>query len=182
MVVAALGLLSSAEHKRALDLGCGDGKNASALATAGFHVVAIDKSEVAIENAMRSYGTAKVNWLVGDLTRIEGPTEAYDLVVATGSLHCLRSEEAVARAIEVMQKLTKRGGLNVLASFNDGPQDLQGHDDGFVPVLLPHASYLKMYSAWDIVQQDDSVQTDVHPHNRIEHRHSITRILARKPR
>src|SRR6185436_5398179 len=142
MVVTAISLLAPVDHKRALDLGCGDGKNANALANAGFDVVAIDKSEIAIGNAMRSFATARVNWLVTDLATIEGPAEAYDLVVATGSLHCLASQEAVARAIGIMQKLTKRGGFNVVSSFNDGPQDFQGHDDGFVPVLLSHATYL----------------------------------------
>ncbi|HZR67438.1 MAG TPA: class I SAM-dependent methyltransferase [Burkholderiales bacterium] len=181
MVTVAIGMLSFLEHKCALDLGCGDGKNASALATAGFRVVAIDKSRIAIENAMRSYGTAKISWLVADLSSIEGPPDAYDLVLATGSLHCLPSVDAVNRAVSVMQSLTKKGGVNVLSSFNDGPQDLRGHDVGFTPVLLSHTRYMEMYARWDILQSSNSVETDIHPHNEIEHSHSITRILAKRP-
>jgi len=180
MVNAAIKMFESTGKKAALDLGCGDGKNASALARAGFRVLAIDKSEIAISNAMRNFPAMEVSWLVSDLTEIGGPAEAYDVVVATGSLHCLSSKEAIERAIAVIQRMTKKSGLNVISSFNDGRQNMDGHDPEFRPTLLPHDQYLRMYLGWDLLQASSVVQPDVHPHNNIPHTHSITRILARR--
>lgn len=179
-VMLAIEAYAAVETKCALDLGCGDGKNAAALAQAGFRVVAIDASEIAVHNAMHSFPNAPVSWLVSDLTEIQGPSEAYDVVVATGSLHCLASTEAIEKAVVVMQRMTRKSGLNILASFNDGPQDMRGHDESFKPILLAHARYMEMYRDWTIVMSSNTVQTDRHPHNLIDHSHSITRLVARR--
>lgn len=180
LVQKAIDMFASIEQKTAIDLGCGDGKNAVALARAGFRVVALDKSEIAVRNAINSYGTGDVSWLVADLTSIEGPPACYDLVIATGSLHCLASDDAIVRAIKGMQRLTKPGGLNVVSAFDDGPQDMEGHDAGFRPTLMPHARYVELYSAWEVIDATTVLQADEHPHNRVPHHHSITRLLARR--
>lgn len=180
LVESAITMLGAAPYKTALDLGCGDGKNAAALSCAGFSVVAMDRSELAIRNAMQFYSSTGVIWLVVDLRSIEGPTESFDLVVATGSLHCLATREEIVAAVNLMQRLTKRGGLNVLSSFNDGPQDMRGHDAGFQPTLISHGSYVELYKSWDLLEATNVLQADVHPHNRIQHQHSITRLLARR--
>lgn len=180
MVKAAVKLFSGNNRYRAIDLGCGEGKNSAALASAGFQVVAIDKSNLAIGNAMRAFPKLDVNWLICDLTEIDGPPEGYDLVIATGSLHCLNTADDVEATIARMQRMTKISGINVLSSFNDGPQDLRGHDRGFMPTLLSHDRYLDLYRDWEIIQVSNKIQTDRHPHNDIEHSHAITRILARR--
>ncbi len=181
LVAKAIGFYGDGRGRRALDIGCGEGKNAAAMAAAGFQVVAMDKSALAIANAMRAFETADVNWLVCDLSAISGPPKSFDLIVATGSLHCLASVQEIEEAIRVMRSMTKVSGLNVLYAFNDGPQDLSGHASGFHPTLLSHAQYLKCYEGWEIIQERNDIQRDVHPHNCIEHSHSITRILARRP-
>lgn len=54
---------------RALDLGCGAGRNALALAAAGFEVDAVDVSPVALERARAETapGAARVRWIEADL-------------------------------------------------------------------------------------------------------------------
>lgn len=44
----------------ALDLGCGEGKNAIALANAGFHVTAVDCSNAALETQSQTMVTQKL--------------------------------------------------------------------------------------------------------------------------
>lgn len=178
-VSEALSLLGTGKGRFALDLGCGEGKNSAAMAAAGFHVTAIDKSHAAIANAKAAFGDSAINWMVGDLLALQSHERTYDLVIATGSLHCLASVDEVNAAIGKMQAFTKPGGLNVLYAFDDGPHDLRGHSAGFAPILVSYAHYVRAYRNWEIIRSSSVVQPDVHPHNQIEHYHSITRLLAK---
>jgi tellurite methyltransferase len=67
---------------RALDVATGTGRNALALAEAGYEVDAVDISAVAIERARaeaRRRGL-RVNWVVADLDAGELPGDGYDLI------------------------------------------------------------------------------------------------------
>jgi tellurite methyltransferase len=67
---------------RALDVATGAGRNALALADAGYEVDAVDVSEVAIDRA-RAEGERRgleVNWVVDDLDTGALPGDGYDLV------------------------------------------------------------------------------------------------------
>lgn len=65
----------------ALDLACGEGRNALWLATVGWHVTALDFSSVAVERGRRLAEAAglEVTWAVGDALTAQLP--AVDLVV-----------------------------------------------------------------------------------------------------
>jgi ubiquinone/menaquinone biosynthesis C-methylase UbiE len=182
MVSKAISMLGARSNVRAIDLGCGEGKNAAAMSNAGFLVLAVDRSTPALQNAIGAYPDAPICWLQSDIVGLEGPCEAYDLVVATGSLHCLRSEVDIRSVIHRMQAMTKVGGIHVLSSFDDGPQDMRGHEDSFRPTLLPHSFYVSIYqrTGWEILESGSAIQTDQHPHNEVPHSHSITRLMARR--
>jgi len=68
---------------RALDLACGEGRNAVWLAERGWQVTGVDFSEVAIEKARRLASARKVEveWLVADLLQFQLPSEAFELVL-----------------------------------------------------------------------------------------------------
>lgn len=180
MVVQAIHATAVGTRRRALDLGCGEGKNAVALASAGFDVLALDTSEAAVANAIRAFPQDKIQWLVADMRTIRGPKDYFDVIIATGSLHCLASTEDIVYAIGLIKSMTRRGGLNVIYAFNNGPHDMRGHSEKFSPTLLAHSSYLASYSDWEVLRASDSVQLDRHPHNGVEHSHSITRLMARR--
>lgn len=69
---------------RALDLACGEGRNAVWLAARGWHVVAVDFSAVALAKGAdleaRTIGTSRIEWLEADATAYE-PAEAVDLAL-----------------------------------------------------------------------------------------------------
>lgn len=67
---------------RALDVATGTGRNAMALARAGFTVDAVDISAVAIERARTAAErrSIDVNWVVADLDTGTLPGDGYDLV------------------------------------------------------------------------------------------------------
>jgi SAM-dependent methyltransferase len=78
---------------RALDLGCGIGRNAVWLAGLGWEVTAVDFSRVALERARLLAGELGVNvaWIEDDLRRYEPPAGAFDLVLLL-CIHLPRDE------------------------------------------------------------------------------------------
>lgn len=67
---------------RALDLACGEGRNAVWLATQGWDATGVDFSATGLEKASRLAETkhVTVDWICADVTSWE-PVEAFDLVV-----------------------------------------------------------------------------------------------------
>lgn len=81
---------------RAIDLGCGTGDNAIALAQLGFEVTAVDLAGAALAQAREKAATAgvQVEFRTGDVTdphQLEGP---FDLIVDRGLLMSLLGERA----------------------------------------------------------------------------------------
>ena len=161
-----------------LDLGCGHGKNSIFLAQNGFNVTAIDASYYSIKEAKSLNKT--INWKVRDIRKIKCNKEKYDLIILTGSLHCLSTLDEVMEVVETVKLSTKTGGYNVLSAFNSDIQDLSGHSSDFNPLLLKHEDYVNMYSDWNILENSNRILNDEHPHNHIAHKHSITRLLVQK--
>lgn len=126
-VAAALGDLPAA---RALDLGCGEGRNALWLAERGWRVTAVDFSRVALDkgrDAAMARGLA-VDWVEADLTAYRPESAAFAAVV-TAYLHLPAGalEEVLRRAAGAVAP----GGVLVvvghdainLAEGTGGPQD-----------------------------------------------------------
>lgn len=179
-VVKAAELLSGSTSLFAIDFGCGDGKNSNYLSSNGFDVTAVDISLVAIENAKKLWDVENVNWIVSDLRTYEPTKKDNDLVLATGSPHCLSSEDEVSALIDKMKDSLRSGGFIVLYSFNDEDHDFNGHESDFNPILLPHSWYVKKLHGFKVILESNVTQGDIHPDTNIEHHHSITRILAKK--
>ncbi|MEK7850473.1 MAG: class I SAM-dependent methyltransferase [Deltaproteobacteria bacterium] len=66
---------------RALDIACGEGRNAVYLARQGYQVDAIDISEVAIKNARMTAKGLDINFIVADLENFSIPEDTYDLII-----------------------------------------------------------------------------------------------------
>jgi 2-polyprenyl-3-methyl-5-hydroxy-6-metoxy-1,4-benzoquinol methylase len=163
-----------------LDAGCGEGKNAAFLAADGAVIDAFDVSALAIQNGRRHFADCTgIRWRVGDIREIDLPQNHYDVAIAYGLLHCLPSAAEVRDVIVRLQNATRSSGYNVICAFNDRRQELYAHP-GFSPSLLSHAHYIAAYASWEVLRESDSDLTERHPHNNLEHTHSMTRILARK--
>lgn len=69
---------------RALDLACGEGRNAIWLAERGWEVTAVDFSGVAVGKARRlaAARSVEVDWVEADVTRWRPDDRGFDLVVA----------------------------------------------------------------------------------------------------
>jgi 2-polyprenyl-3-methyl-5-hydroxy-6-metoxy-1,4-benzoquinol methylase len=181
-VVKASKYFDTCSTKKALDLGCGEGKNSIYLASQGFEVKSVDISEIAIKKAKRHWAFQyEIDWKVGDIRLFKHQLNYFHVVLLTGPLHCFTSEDEVFQIIENTKLLTKAGGINVISVFNSREQNFCGHSKYFNPLLLPHDFYLDCYKKdWLILEESDTNLADCHPHNNIPHNHSITRFIAQK--
>jgi SAM-dependent methyltransferase len=102
---------------RALDLGCGPGRNALHLAAAGFSVDAVDLSPAAIEWARERAGDAEVRFLCGDAFTLE--LGEYDFVYDSGCFHHLPPHRRVSY-LSLLDRCLKPGGHLGLACFAAG--------------------------------------------------------------
>jgi len=102
---------------RALDLGCGPGRNALHLAAAGFAVDAVDLSATAITWAReRAAGAGvEVDWRVADAFTADLPGP-YDLVVDSGCFHHLAPHRRLDY-LQLLQRVLAPGGLLCLSCF-----------------------------------------------------------------
>lgn len=175
------GRVPSLAGMKILDAGCGEGKNAVFLAGRGATVEAVDMSELAIQNARRHWkDCSQVQWRCEDIRQVLVSSQNYDIVVAYGLLHCFPSTVEVRDVLARIQEATNCSGYNVICAFNDRYQELDAHP-GFTPSLLSHEDYLNSYSVgWEVIAESDADLSEQHPHNNIQHTHSMTRILARK--
>lgn len=64
----------------ALDLACGEGRNALWLAARGWHVLAVDFSKAALAKGAEADDTGRVTWVLDDAREFRAPV-AVDLVV-----------------------------------------------------------------------------------------------------
>ncbi|MCU7820734.1 class I SAM-dependent methyltransferase [Kitasatospora sp. DSM 101779] len=108
---------------RALDLGCGPGRNALFLASRGFEVDAVDLSPTALAWAgdrAREVGV-EVRLLCGDAFRLAGTelTGPYDLVVDSGCFHHLPPHRRVSY-LALLDRVLAPGGHLALTCFATG--------------------------------------------------------------
>lgn len=77
---------------RALELGCGSGTNAIALAQQGFAVTAVDCSETALAAARSKADTAQVviDWVAADVQHFGQGRPPVDFIFDRGCYHCCR--------------------------------------------------------------------------------------------
>lgn len=119
---------------RGLDLGCGYGRSSIYLAQRGWQMDGVDYVPQAIEGAMTRATTANVSghitFHVGDVTRLDYLTPAYDFIFDVGCMHSFSSEELV-RYRDGIVRLLREGGTYLLYAklFNpnneDGPRGVE---------------------------------------------------------
>ncbi len=120
------------EVGRALDIGCGTGRNALWLAEHGFDVDAVDLSATAVDWASeRAVGvTDPPRFVTGDVlaeagTRLHG---SYDLVYDSGCLHHLPPHRRV-RYLQLLDRVLAPGGHFAIVCFAAGRMGTEVPDD-----------------------------------------------------
>lgn len=123
LVAALADLSTSATPGRALDLGCGEGADATWLAERGWQVTGVDISATAIERASAQAAACavpagRITWIAADLSSWH-PTEAFDLVSA-----CFLHSPVEFPRVAVLRRLAGRivsGGHLLLVGHAEPP-------------------------------------------------------------
>jgi ubiquinone/menaquinone biosynthesis C-methylase UbiE len=102
----------------ALDLGCGTGTNAIALASHGWIVTGVDFIPKAIETARRKANEAglDIRFLVADVSRLDLPDNSYDYALDIGCFFTLEQPDRV-RYTETLARIVKPGGCFMLYAW-----------------------------------------------------------------
>lgn len=161
----------------AVDLGCGDGRNALHLARLGYSVLAVDYDWRAIDLLkcrLKTFESPQaVQPIQGDVRDFLVPLDC-DVIVAYGLLHCLDRPSAV-RIIDQWAHSQSCGGLLVVAALTNGvplPIDHGTHD---LHLRAPeeYASLIATY--WRAIAQSVAPLQEEHlPHISV-HSHEILR-------
>ncbi|MEU8143649.1 class I SAM-dependent methyltransferase [Nonomuraea sp. NPDC048901] len=117
---------------RALDLGCGPGRNAVHLASLGFEVDAVDLSPAAVtwgKERAREAGV-EVRFHCGDIFAVDLPPGHYDLVYDSGCLHHLPPHRRVSY-LSLLERLLAPGGHLGLTCFAAGVMGSELPDEEF---------------------------------------------------
>lgn len=119
---------------RALDLGCGAGRNAVPLAASGWDVVGLDLSWPMLAAASARGAEAglgdRLAWALAPMDRIPLTNQSVDLIVAHGIWNLAPSAEVFRRAVAEAARVARPGaGLFVFTfSRNTLPDDVQTVD------------------------------------------------------
>lgn len=131
---ATAGLLPQGRGLRALDVGCGLGRNARWLARQGWHVTGVDISARALEEA-RSRGAGDeqpVTFLELDILRDRLDCDGFDLVYDSGCFHHLAPHRRITYR-ESLTSMLRPGGLFGICTFTAG---LMGSDEDDAALLV----------------------------------------------
>jgi SAM-dependent methyltransferase len=116
----------------ALDLGCGTGTNAVALARSGWRVTGVDFAARAIREARRKAAEAgvEVDFLVADASDLREIAGPYDYALDIGCLHSLPEGRRTGYA-DGLSRLLRPGGRYMLYAWL--PRERSGGPAGIAP-------------------------------------------------
>jgi ubiquinone/menaquinone biosynthesis C-methylase UbiE len=115
---------------RALELGCGEGRNAIYLAQQDCEVDAVDFSNEAIEVACKKAKekNVKVNFLCENIFEIDLPDNSYEIVYDSGVLHHMLPHRRF-QYIELINRVLKTNGYFGLVCFALGFNHVGGAEE-----------------------------------------------------
>jgi ubiquinone/menaquinone biosynthesis C-methylase UbiE len=99
---------------RALDLGCGNGRNVGLLRDRGFEVHGVDFAREALATARRRWPAAR--FLRADVRRLPYAAGRFALAVDVGCLHAVPPRDR-RKVVREAARILRRGGLWVVIAF-----------------------------------------------------------------
>ena len=168
----------------ALDLGAGEGKNSVYLANLGASVTAIDVSPIALSRfKFQPYFSACEQRIVrinDDVRNISCEQESIDVVIAYGVFHCFDNRQQIYETIDNIKGWIKPNGYFIGATFTDKIPPPIFQDYLEYEAFLQDGELRSLFSEFDVLEYEESTITETHSTSKIEHQHSISRIIAQK--
>ena len=138
---------------KALDLGCGQGRNSLFLAQQGFDVTAIDQNELSLEILQSIVEQEDLDMPVG-LYDINSASigQAYDFIVSTVVLMFLQADRIPA-IVRNMQEHTTVGGYNLIVCAMD-TEDYPCSVN--FPFTFKEGELADYYKDWELVKYNEN--------------------------
>ena len=138
---------------KALDLGCGQGRNALFLAQHGFDVTAVDQNELSLEILQSIVEQEDLDMPVG-LYDINSASigQTYDFIVSTVVLMFLQAERIPA-IIRNMQEQTSIGGYNLIVCAMD-TEDYPCSVN--FPFTFKEGELANYYQDWELIKYNEN--------------------------
>ena len=145
--------MQTVKQGKALDLGCGQGRNALFLAQQGFDVTAVDQNELALEILQSIVEQEDLEMPVG-LYDINSASigQAYDFIVSTVVLMFLQADRIPA-IIQNMQEQTTVGGYNLIVCAMD-TEDYPCSVN--FPFTFKEGELADYYKDWELVKYNEN--------------------------
>lgn len=144
--------MQSVQPGRALDLGCGQGRNALFLAQQGFAVTAVDQNELALEILRGVVDQEDLDLQIGRYDiQTASLSQDYDLIVSTVVLMFLQADR-IPDIIRNMQEQTTVGGYNLIVcamDTEDFPCSMP------FPFTFKEGELADYYKDWELVKYNE---------------------------
>jgi tellurite methyltransferase len=157
-----------------LDVGCGDGRNSIFLSRLGWQVTALDSDAKALNELRYRAATAglDIKTYLDDLRAFRSD-QLFDATLANMVLHFL-PEDDINQAILKLKRLTKPGGVDIIAAFTSK------NASGVRPYLFKPDELRHLYADWQLISYEESLSSSVMAHGRPA-RYMTARLVARRP-
>ncbi|MCL6235953.1 SAM-dependent methyltransferase TehB [Acinetobacter sp. ANC 5579] len=141
---------------RALDVGCGSGRNALYLSQHGFNVEAWDVNENSLQALRQIIQTEQIENISvqqRDLNANPAIEGSYDFICCTVVMMFLQAD-TIPPLIAQMQQATVPGGYNLIVCAMDTP-DIPAQPD--FPFTFKEGELSALYEGWNIVKYNENV-------------------------
>lgn len=152
---------------KALDLGCGQGRNALYLAQKGFNVTAVDHNQLSLELLRSLVEKEKLEMTVDSYDIAQAQlSERYDFIVSTVVLMFLEKDR-ISAILKNMQDQTNLGGYHLIVCA----MDTEKHPDPIsFPFTFKEGELAAYYNDWELIKYNEDLG---HLHRRDEHGNRI---------
>lgn len=161
---------------RALDLGCGEGRDSVFLAEQGHDVVGVDLSLDGLRKAARLAEDrgVRVPWVCAALPDL--PLRgAFDLVYSCGSIHYV-ARDARGTLFDRLRGLTRRGGLHAHIVFTDRRIYREKNE---VVHYFSSDELSDAYRGWIVLRHEEGWIPCAQ--DGVDHVHSVETMVAQRP-
>ncbi len=167
-----------ARGKRAIDLGCGEGRDVIYLARQGFDAVGVDISRPGLEKAERWAAEEGLTIRTVQASIVKYRLrEPFDLIYSSGTLTFL-PPEVRAEVFTNYKAQTNVGGYNVFNVFVEKPFIATPPDWGADEHFFRSGELLAYYWDWEIISFTEMI-FDCNSSG-VPHRHAMDVMIARK--
>jgi tellurite methyltransferase len=164
--------------KRAVDLGCGEGRDMIYLAKAGFDVTGVDISLPGLQKAERWAAEEGLTVRTVQASLLDyRPAEEFDLIYGSGTLSYLPAHLR-ADFFEHFKARTPAGGIHAFNVFVEKPFIATPPDWGVAEYFFRSGELLGYYWDWEILAVEEFI-FDCNSSG-VPHRHAMDVVIARK--